>query len=132
MATRSTETFPSLQLVPTRVHGIIDYVTGLLLIVAPFALGFNTGGAEQWVPIILGISALIYSLITRYELGVSPMIPMPLHLVLDAASGVLLAASPWLFGFADQIAWPHVTVGIFEVVMSVITQTKPGRLRRSA
>jgi hypothetical protein len=93
-------------------------------------LGFNTGGPEQWVPIVLGVTAVLYSLATRYELGRYPIISMPIHLLLDAGSGVFLAASPWLFGFSDQITWPHVVVGLFEVMMSVITQTKPSKARK--
>jgi hypothetical protein len=93
-------------------------------------LGFNTGGPEQWVPIVLGVTAVIYSLATRYELGLYPFISMPIHLLLDVGSGVFLAASPWLFGFSNQITWPHVVVGLFEVMMSVITQTKPSKGRK--
>jgi hypothetical protein len=76
------------------------------------------------VPIVLGATAVLYSLATRYELGLFPVIPMSTHLLLDAASGVMLAASPWLFGFSNQIVWPHITIGLFEILMSVITQTK--------
>jgi len=130
MATQKVGYFPTLQLLSTWIHGVVDYLTGALLILAPFVLGFNTGGPEQWVPIVLGVTAVLYSLATRYELGLYPIISMPIHLLLDAGSGVFLAASPWLFGFSDQITWPHVVVGLFEVMMSVITQTKPSKVRK--
>jgi hypothetical protein len=106
----------------TRLHGILDYVVGIVLIGAPFLLGFANGGPEMWVPIIVGASALVYSLMTRYELGVVKIIPMPVHLLLDAMSGVLLAASPWLFGFADQIWIPHVLFGLLEIGAAAMTQ----------
>ncbi len=35
--------------IPTRVHGVLDYLVGLLLIGAPWLLGFERGGAETWV-----------------------------------------------------------------------------------
>jgi len=48
---------------------------------------------------------------------------MPAHLVMDGMLGVVVAASPWLFGFADQICWPHVTIGILEVGAAAMTET---------
>lgn len=48
---------------------------------------------------LLGISIIVYSLLTRYELSVAKLIPMPVHLGIDAPGGILLIASPWLFGF---------------------------------
>lgn len=112
-------------MIPTRIHGFIDYVVGLLLIAAPFLLGFADGTAAQWVPIILGAGAIFYSLMTNYELGLVKMIPMPVHLALDMGSGAFLAASPWLFGFADRIWWPHVLVGIMEIVIPLMTARRP-------
>ncbi len=35
---------------------------------------------------------------TDFELGAVKAIPMPVHLMLDAASGALLAGAPWLRG----------------------------------
>ncbi len=114
-----------MRFIPTRVHGLLDYSTGALLGAAPWLLGFARGGAETWVPVALGGGAIAYSLLTDYELGVSPVIGMPTHLLLDGMSGALLAASPWLFGFADRVRWPHLVLGLFEVGASLMTQTTP-------
>jgi hypothetical protein len=118
----------SFQVIPTRIHGVLDYATGLLLIAAPYLLGFADGSAAQWVPMILGVATIGASLMTRYELGVYGLIPMPMHLMLDAGSAVLLIASPWLFGFADRVYWPHVVVGVFELVVGALSRTQPQRL----
>jgi hypothetical protein len=120
-----------MRFIPTRVHGIIDYVMGVLLIVAPWVLGFNQGGAETWVPVVLGAGVIVYSLLTRYELGVIKAIPMPVHLGLDIAGGAILAVSPWLFGFADQVWMPHVILGILEIGVALFTQTVPALQARS-
>ncbi|WP_309086135.1 SPW repeat protein [Chelativorans sp.] len=114
-----------MQIIPTRTHGVLDYLVGLLLIAAPWLLGFADGGPAQWVPVILGLAAIIYSLLTNYELGVVKLIPMPGHLALDIGSGLLLAASPWLFGFADVVAWPHLVFGLLEIAIAAFTHRRP-------
>src|SRR5688500_7964844 len=105
----------TMKIISTKTHGYLDYLVGMLLIAAPWLFDFNRGGAETWVPVILGISALVYSLLTDYELGLSRQISMRTHLMLDYASGILLAASPWLFGFADYVWEPHLILGILEI-----------------
>ena len=65
---------------------------------------------------------------TAYELGVLRVLPMELHLGLDALAGALLAASPWLFGFAREVYLPHLLFGLFSVVASFITRTEPAKL----
>jgi SPW repeat len=112
-----------MRFIPTRVHGFIDYIMGVLLIAAPFVLGFADNTAAQWVPMILGAAILIMALFTDFELSLANLIPMPLHLGVDIAGGLLLLASPWLFGFADRIAWPHVVFGILEVGVALVTRT---------
>jgi hypothetical protein len=110
-----------MRIIPTRVHGVIDYLTGALLVAAPWLLGFADGSAAQWVPIILGAMVLVQSLVTDYKLGVARLLPMPAHLILDALNGVVLAASPWLFGFAERVWVPHVVIGLLEIVVSLLT-----------
>ena len=114
-----------LRFIPTRAHGVIDYLTGVLLIVAPYLLGFADGTAAQWVPQIVGAALIGASLLTDYELGVVRVIPMPVHLGLDVAAGLLLAASPWLFGFADRVLWPHLILGLAEIGAGLTTRTVP-------
>jgi hypothetical protein len=114
-----------MRIIPTKVHGMLDYIVGLLLIVSPWILDFYRGGAETWVPVILGVSALIYSVFTRYELGLIKKIPMPVHLTLDIMSGVLLAISPWLFNFHETVYLPHLILGIFEIAAGLMTSKVP-------
>lgn len=116
-----------MRFIPTRIHGVLDYAVGILLVALPWLLGFADGTAAQWVPVVLGLGAIGSALVTDYELGVVPLIPMPLHLALDAASGIVLAASPWLFGFADRVWVPHVVLGLTEIVVPLLTATTPPR-----
>ena len=114
-----------MRFVSTKIHGAIDYLTGLALILAPFVLGFDTGGAAMWVPIVIGAGILLQSLFTNYELGLFRKISMPAHLGVDVIAGALLAVSPWLFGF-DEIVWlPHLIVGLFEVALGLVTHKVP-------
>ena len=92
-----------MNVISTRAHGIIDYLTGALLILAPYLFGFATGGIEQWLPQILGVALIGMSLITSYELSAAKIIPLEFHLGVDVVAGILLAVSPWLFGFADSV-----------------------------
>jgi hypothetical protein len=114
-----------MKVLSTKAHGILDYLVGVLLIAAPWLLGFARNGAETWVPVVLGVSTIIYSLLTNYELGVSRTISMRTHLTLDFISGVLLAASPWIFGFSDYVYLPHLILGLFEIGAVMLTETVP-------
>lgn len=118
-----------MRFIPTNVHGVLDYLIGVLLIAAPWLFGFADGSVAQWVPVILGAATIVYSLITRYELGVAGIIPMPWHLGLDFVAGLVLAASPWLFGFAEEVWIPHLAVGLFEILAALTTHTEPSSHR---
>jgi hypothetical protein len=114
-----------MKFIPTKVHGVLDYLSGVLFIASPWLFGFADSGAAQWVPVVLGVMALIYSVFTDYEAGLIKQLPMPVHLTMDVLSGVVLAASPWLFGFADKVYLPHVIFGLFEIGAGLLTQRKP-------
>jgi hypothetical protein len=123
---RHSEEF-ELRFIPTRVHGAIDYLWGAALVASPWLLGYANGGAAQWVAVVFGAVAILYSLGTDYELGAVRLIPMPGHLALDGVAGAMLAASPWLFGFASEVRWPHLGFGLFSVAASLITRTEPAQ-----
>ena len=113
-------------LIPTRVHAVLDYLTGLLLIAAPWAFGFADSRPATIVAVAFGVATIGYSLITRYELGLVRLLPMTAHLSIDLAAGVLLASSPIVLGFANRITWPHLAVGVFEILAALVTARRPG------
>ena len=114
-----------MKIIGTKTHGYLDYIMGILLIASPWIFDFDRGGAETWVPVILGAGMILYSLFTDYELGMSRQISMRTHLTLDMAGGALLAVSPWLFGFADYVYVPHLVLGILEIGAALMTKTHP-------
>ena len=116
-----------MRIIPTWLHGMLDYPMGALLIAIPWLGGFATGGPAMWLPIIAGIAILVQSAMTAYEAGVVRVIPMPAHLGVDVVLGLLMAASPWLFGFAETVFLPHLILGLGAAAAGVMTQTHPSR-----
>lgn len=121
-----------MRFIPTRVHGAMDYLIGILLIVLPLTWGGINEQAAIWVPIVLGAGLILYSLLTAYEWGALKIIDMSTHLMLDVIGGLFLAASPWIFGFADVIYLPHLIVGAVEVLAGLTTRSAPTYTGRPA
>lgn len=106
-----------------RAHGALDYIVGIVLIAAPKLFGFE-GGIEAQIPFYLGIGTIVYSLLTDYELGLLRVMPFRVHLTIDVFAGLFLAASPWLFQFADRVWVPHLVVGVLELGAVFMTATR--------
>ena len=84
-----------MRFIPTIVHGIADYILGVVLLFLPNIFGFaDLGGPAVWIPRLLGIIDLVQSLATNYELGVLKILPMKLHLTNDYMASVFFAISP--------------------------------------
>lgn len=122
--------------ISTRGHGILDYLAGVALLLAPNLFGFaEVGGAAVWMPRLVGAIAIVQSIFTRYELGLIKALPMRMHLFNDYIVGALLAVSPWLFGFydpANQRLWvPHLIVGVGILLITSLTQKEPRHIELS-
>lgn len=118
-----------MKFITTYVHGYLDYIVGIALILAPWIFAFSAvGGAAVTLPIVLGIALIVYSFFTNYELGLVKVLPMTAHLVIDFIAAAFLALSPWIFGFSAGPAnsWvPHLVVGIVVILVVLTTQTRP-------
>ena len=114
-----------MRFLPTRVHGIVDWLLGALLVALPWLLRLDRGAPEAWIPVGLGAAGLLVTFFTDHEFGVVRRIAMPAHLAVDAAAGALLAVSPWLFGFADRVWLPHLLLGLTEFAAAFVTHTAP-------
>lgn len=109
-------------MIPTKIHGLLDYLTGVLLMLSPWLFGFTSVVSAALTAIALGTATLFYSLITDYEWSIIPMIPFRIHLLLDLAAGALLACSPWILGFYRQLHWPHMIIGLSEIAVVLLSK----------
>ncbi|MBF9238528.1 hypothetical protein I2I05_14070 [Hymenobacter sp. BT683] len=82
------------------MHGVLDYLVCAFFALAPTL--FNLGGAYATACYVLAGGYLVISLLTNMPLGVARVIPFPVHGKLELVSGLVLVASPWLFGFANE------------------------------
>jgi SPW repeat len=118
-----------MRFIPTKFHAPLDYIVGAALIAAPWILQFSEHTAATVIPVVLGVGLIAYSLLTDYELGVWKVAPMAVHNLIDIVAGTLLAASPWLFGYADEAAnvWAlQVVVGLAAIFLGLTTKQQGG------
>ena len=118
-----------MRFIPTRLHAPLDYIVGALLVAAPWIFQFSDDSTPAVISIVLGVGLIAYSLFTNYEFGVWKVAPMAVHNLFDIAAGALLAASPWLFGFADDgaNAWaPFVVVRVAAIFLGLTTKQQGG------
>ncbi|WP_426958704.1 DUF4336 domain-containing protein [Muricoccus radiodurans] len=83
-------------MIPTRVHAAIDY--GVSAALAGLSASHALPPAVRAALRAAGAYHTAYSLVTDYEGGVRPLIPMRQHLALDALGGVSLVAAGLLMG----------------------------------
>lgn len=110
---------------PTRFHGVVDYLGGAVMAASPWLLGFARGEAETWIPVFLGLWSMAYSFLTDYELGAVPRLAVPGHLRFDLLSGLALAASPWILSFARHVWVPHLVLGLAQAATALLTHPMP-------
>ncbi|MDQ3859528.1 MAG: hypothetical protein M3327_13980 [Actinomycetota bacterium] len=114
------------EVIPTKVHGVIDYATSGALLAAPELFRLKEVRRSALAPRLAGAAATAYSAFTDYELGLVKALPMKAHLALDAAGGGLLAASPWALGYRRYGVrhWlPHTLVGLSELAVALISKS---------
>jgi len=122
-----------MRFIPTSVHGAIDHVVGPALVIAPAVLRLRRTSPEGLVARAVGGAEAVYSNLTDYELSVKNVVPMKLHLALDAVGGAVLAVVPQVTGARQRGKkhWvPHLAIGAFEVGMAMLTKTEPPRTKR--
>ena len=120
-----------MRIIPTFVHGLADYILGVVLLILPNLFGFaHLGGPAVWIPRILGIVDLLQSVATNYELGLLKILPMKMHLMNDYVVSAFMAVSPWLFGFGHgpvNVWAPFLVLGVAVFIVSLMTKTQPRR-----
>jgi len=118
-----------MRVVPTKAHAAVDHVVGPTLMLAPELFRLKSDKKEPLVPRAAGAVQGLYSNLTDYELAAKRLLPVKAHLAMDAVSGALLGAAPWVLGSAKRGKrhWlPHAVVGAMEIGLALTTKTEPG------
>lgn len=108
------------------MHGVADYSYAALFAVAPELVGYADDETAARLSRVASGEVLLTSLLTRYELGLVKLIPFKAHLAADVASGLLLAAAPFLFGFSGNRRARNffVGMGLFSVAAGLLTEPR--------
>ena len=109
--------------IPAFVHGVIEYVAGVLLIGAPFLFAFDSDTATG-ISVAAGVVVLVVTASTAMSTGLIKSIPVPAHVMLDYALALLLIASPFLFGFDDDGTATafFLVLGIVHLLLTIATR----------
>ena len=116
-----------MRFIPTSVHGAIDHVVGPTLVLAPTLLRLGRTSPEGITAEAVGGVEAVYSNLTDYELSMKNVLPMKVHLALDAIGGATLAIVPQLTGARrrGKKHWlPHLVIGVMEVGLAATTKTE--------
>jgi len=71
-----------------KIHGIIDYLVVLVLLLSPTILGFT--GTLAMFTYALGIVHLLLTVLTDYPLGLMKAIPVTIHASVELLVGIAL------------------------------------------
>lgn len=114
--------------IPLFVHGAIEYVAGVLFIVAPLLLDYDSGTATG-VSVAVGVVILVVAATSAMPTGLIPRITVSVHVTLDFVLAAFLIASPFLFSFSDETAPTafFVGLGIAHLLITIGTRFLPSR-----
>jgi hypothetical protein len=110
------------RLLPAWFHAIADYAVGLTLVIVALASGASAGAVGTGV--VVGLTVLAVSVLTRYPLGVFKVLPFTVHSAGDYLAAALLIAAPWVLDFADGdpgMTAFYVAAGVAVLAVSLIT-----------
>lgn len=108
-----------MKIITRKLHVVFDLIIMLYLIAYP--VFYLEQGVVTVVMLVSGISILLYSLLTKYELGLFKMMNMKNHLALDFFVGLMLAGAPYLLNYSTAF-WEQVIPGLVLIILALTTQ----------
>jgi hypothetical protein len=91
------------------VHGILDYVAVIALVLVSIAVGVS--GLAAAIVYLMAAALLFITLMTAFQPGALKLLPLHTHATIELFMGMALLVCPWVFGFADD----PMTLNVFLV-----------------
>lgn len=111
----------SMPSISIKTHAIVDYLTGVLLILSPFVIPYPDN-PMQGIAYVLGAIILLYSSMTDYPLALLRFVPFPIHKAIDLLAGGGLAFATIHFAVNGLPAVLFVILGLGLIVMAFLTR----------
>ena len=86
----------------------------------PFVLGF--GGLPLLLSVTGGVGLIIYSALTDYDFGCSPLLSFRAHLALDIAAAAVFVLAPFAFGWTGLVLGYYLVMAAGVVIVVALTQ----------
>lgn len=110
-------------MIPTRVHGLLDWLSAAALVTAPRLLGWRPGLRRALDGAALGTAA--YSLATGYEWGAVDALSMEEHLALDTLQGAAFCAAAALLDEEPrEVRLILASYGLFALAAAALTDRR--------
>ncbi|HNR17139.1 MAG TPA: hypothetical protein PKG90_10790 [Chitinophagaceae bacterium] len=120
-----------MKFITKQIHAYLDYPVALALMALPFLLKLgNSTPIAFYLSIVVGVAALILTVLTDHQLGVIRIIPYRIHLIVDALVGITFVVAPFLFNFQGTDALYYWINGT--AVLIVVGLHKPETARFQA
>ena len=112
--------------IPRFVHGLIEYVAGVLFIAAPLLLSFDSGAATA-ISIVVGVVVLVIAAATDGPTSLVNSLPITAHVALDYVLAVLLVALPFVAGFSGETTPTvfFIGLGVAHLLITIGTRFRP-------
>ena len=110
--------------VPLALHGLAEYGIGVLLIFSSPLFGFD--GEPRVAAILLGAAVIVLAALSDMPTALMRRIPIGSHIVIDYVLGIVLIASPFIFGFSDDegaLAF-FIVMGLGYLILTAVTRFK--------
>jgi hypothetical protein len=110
------------RLLPAWLHAVADYAVGAGLIIIALAVGGSAAAVATGV--VVGVTVLVVSMLTRYPLGVLKVLPFTVHSAGDYLAAALLLIAPFALNFSGSDAGltaVYVVAGIAVLAVSLVT-----------
>ena len=116
----------NIRFITSFTHGLVDYAGAFVLLTIPAIANFQaTSALAYWLSMGAGITLLIYSLLTDYTLSLKKLIPLKIHLILDALASATFLIVPFIFGFEGLIQLFFLANGVLVLLAVLLTDYRP-------
>jgi hypothetical protein len=110
------------RLLPAWLHAVADYAVGAALIIIAIGVGGSTAAVATGV--VVGVTVLVVSMLTRYPLGVLKVLTFTIHSAGDYLAAALLLFAPFALNFSGSdtgLTAVYLVAGLAVLAVSLVT-----------